>query len=776
MSQYDTYSREDLLKKIEELEKQLQTFSGMNQENKASCFPSSYKEKYATKILNALPDLLCVIDHNGVHIDIVSSEKTCNIPGNADELRGKNIKEFLPDEAYQCIKKNLDKSISTQSVSIGYHSLNVDGLVHHYENRVIPLSEKTVLSIFRDITAEIKLQNKLEMITSAVNNSTEEIFAANPEGDMLFANKQFIVHYGLTEDVSQYKIYDIYPETDRIIWEEHVTSIRKQGGSKKFTTRHRNVNGEIVPLEIATFIIPGHHNQEIIWSSARNISERIQQQSKINELNSLMTNILENVPAYLFVKDTENEFRYLYWNRAFELFSHISASKVIGHRDEDFFPNPEDAAKFKKDDLELLEKGTQIELQEEYTAATGERRTVNTIKLLIPQENKAPLLMGISWDITELKKTEQQLIEARIKAEESDRLKSAFLANMSHEIRTPLNAIVGFSELVACAENEDDRQKYFNIVEKNTELLLQLINDILDLSKIEAGILEFIERPVDIGDLCQNLLESLSAKTPSSVLLIYDRNLENIVTVTDNNRLIQVISNLISNSQKFTQKGEIHFGFTLKKNIIEFYVKDSGAGIPADKIDQIFNRFIKLNNFVQGSGLGLAICKMIIKHLNGKIWVESIENKGTTFYFTLPYIPSETTIKSVQDNRVFPTTEIGQKKKILIAEDVDSNFKLIQALLEKKYIISRAHNGREALELFDKESPSLILMDIKMDDMDGLTTTRHIRLISPQIPIVAITAYAFETDRDKAIEAGCNDFLVKPLSAASLLSTIEKYI
>ena len=243
----------------------------------------------------------------------------------------------------------------------------------------------------------------------------------------------------------------------------------------------------------------------------------------------------------------------------------------------------------------------------------------------------------VNYDITELKETEFKLIEAKDKAEESDRLKSAFLANMSHEIRTPLNAIVGFSSMLVESEDKTERQEYQSIIEENNDLLLQLISDILDLSKIEAGTFDFVEKELDVNLLCEDIVRVMKMKIKPGVELIFERHLPECTIISDRNRLNQVISNFVNNAIKFTSEGSISLGYQeVDDNYLKFYVRDTGIGIPADKINQIFDRFIKLNTFVHGTGLGLPISKSIIMQMKGQIGVDSVEGKGSCFWFTIP--------------------------------------------------------------------------------------------------------------------------------------------
>ena len=252
-----------------------------------------------------------------------------------------------------------------------------------------------------------------------------------------------------------------------------------------------------------------------------------------------------------------------------------------------------------------------------------------------PEENEIEII-GINYDITELKETEAELIQARDKAEMMDRLKSAFLANMSHEIRTPLNAIVGFSDLLVETEELAERQEYIKIVRENNDLLLQLISDILDLSKIEAGTFEFTNGDVDVYLLCEDIVRSMRMKAKEEVELVLDNHLPVCHVISDRNRIHQVISNFVNNAMKFTSEGSIHVGYQLKDGELEFYVEDTGIGIEKEQLPHIFERFVKLNTFVHGTGLGLSICQSIVEQLGGRIGVDSEKGKGSRFWFTIP--------------------------------------------------------------------------------------------------------------------------------------------
>ncbi|WP_044532143.1 ATP-binding protein [Bacteroides intestinalis] len=303
--------------------------------------------------------------------------------------------------------------------------------------------------------------------------------------------------------------------------------------------------------------------------------------------------------------------------------------------------HPEDCAVLKQF-VGQVKEGKATSLSKEVRVNRGNGKySWTSINVMVrdyrPQDGVIEMLC-INYDITPLKETEQKLIIARDKAEELDRLKSAFLANMSHEIRTPLNSIVGFSSLLAETDDREERQEYIKIVETNNELLLQLVSDILDLSKIESGTFDFVRSDLDVNESCMKIIKSMEMKVPETVDLVFEKYMPDCHIYTDKNRFMQVITNFINNALKFTKQGTIALGYEQTgPHEIKFYVRDTGFGIPKEKIDSIFERFVKLNTFVQGTGLGLSICKSLVSQMGGKIGVESTEGEGSCFWFTHPY-------------------------------------------------------------------------------------------------------------------------------------------
>ena len=742
----------------------------------------SFKEKYAVKILDSLPDMLTVFNHEETGIEVVSNEETNHVGVSNETFKGMSMREMVPKEAYHNIHNNLLKVITTGRGSTAHHELDVNGEHHYYENRIFPLDDEYVLIMCRDISERVATQQNLEIFKRVLDKVSDSILAVSVDGTLVYANRQFIEEYGVKEELGTQKVYDLPVSLNtKEIFDKRVQEIRDNGGNFAYRAKYTRVGETKLRVhQVSAFMIQ-NQGEEMIWFFTQDITDVIKNRDELRELNYLMDAILNNIPVYLFVKDPEDDFRYLYWNKAFASHSKIPASKALGHTDFEVFPEHENAEKFHRDDLELIRTRERMEMQETYVTATGETRIVQTLKTLVPLEGRAPLIIGISWDITNMQNIEQELVQARIKAEQSDRLKTAFLANMSHEIRTPLNAIVGFSRLMTIADNAEDEKLYSDIINQNSEILLQLINDILDLAKIEAGTLEYVRYPMDLGELCRNVYEMHKDRVQTGVVLILDNKDTSLIINEDQNRIMQVVTNLITNAIKFTFKGEIRFGFEVRKEYIDFYVKDTGMGISEEKIKMIFERFVKLNTFVQGTGLGLAICRVIVEKLGGEITAESKLNEGSTFRFTIPYKAgkkcpeSEKATKCPESGSTEPR-KVLQRRTVLVAEDVDSNFLLLKTLLGKRCNLLWAKNGEDAVNQFKEHQPDLILMDIKMPHMDGLEATRLIRSYSKEVPIVALTAFAFESDKDRAIEAGCDDCLTKPVSQNALEKVLDKYV
>ncbi len=385
----------------------------------------------------------------------------------------------------------------------------------------------------------------------------------------------------------------------------------------------------------------------------------------------------------------------------------------------------------------------------------------------------------------QIERTNEELIKALAKAEESDKLKTAFLQNMSHEIRTPLNGIVGFSQLLTRKDfPEDKKSEIARVVERSSHRLIELVNNILDLSKIETGQVKIKNSVFVLNQLLKEVYDFFKLFSKEKrINILYSAGLEDreSVVYSDREKIHQIFVNLINNSIKFTEKGEINFGYMIKNDRIEFFVKDTGIGIPEEFHKEIFNRFTQADNTVtrnyEGAGLGLSISKGLVDLFDGNIWVESEVNKQTHFYFDIPYFPISDYSGNDSPSNV-NIENLPKKLRILVAEDDDINYMFIEYLFSNsKHSLIRALNGQEAVDFYSKEKDfDIILMDLKMPVKSGFEATKIIKSIFSGIPIIALTAYVFEDDRQKAMNSGCDDFIVKPYRMEDLFEKIIKLV
>ena len=391
-------------------------------------------------------------------------------------------------------------------------------------------------------------------------------------------------------------------------------------------------------------------------------------------------------------------------------------------------------------------------------------------------------------DVTERQHMIGELEKERNRAEQSDKLKSAFLANMSHEIRTPLNAIVGFSDLLMVTEDKEEKEEFIQIINANNELLLKLINDILDLSKIEAGSVELKYEDFDLAVYFNELAAAMHHRVVNpQVRLVAINPYESCIVRLDKNRLAQILTNFVTNAIKYTSEGTIEMRYEKINGSVHLYVRDTGIGILEDKKDKVFHRFEKLDEFAQGTGLGLSICKAIVEACRGEIGFESEFNKGSLFWAVLPCqfesVDSEPGASrqrlgrevNGEKDESHASGEMKSPKRILVVEDIQSNFFLVSSILKNKCQLLHAPNGLKAVEIVRTQAVDLVLMDMKMPVMDGRAATSEIRKFNTEIPIIALTAHAFDADRVAALKAGCDDYLVKPINGAKLMQTLKEY-
>lgn len=518
------------------------------------------------------------------------------------------------------------------------------------------------------------------------------------------------------------------------------------------------------------------------------IDKKRKTQKALSATEDELETLRNNIPVAIFRTTTDGKL--IYANPAFlEMFGLNSLEEAIKIPAIEHYLQSDDRQVV----IELLKKdGVIRNLELEMVRQNGKSFwTLFNIKAIYDANGNHLFQDGIITDITELKKATLELIDAKNKAEESDRLKTAFLANMSHEIRTPMNAIIGFSDLLLdTTYSQEEIENFVKIIQKNGDSLMEIINDIIDVSKIESGTLKVEHKFFELNEILNEIYESF-LKNKS---LFENKDIELKLDLPDDNagvslnsdsiRLRQIMNNLITNAFKFTEKGHIQFGYTIEsENHVRIYVEDTGIGIPDDKTEVIFERFRQADDSntreFGGAGLGLTISKSLVENLGGKMFVESQLNEGSVFYFLMPHVQ-----KSTEENKkgisILDDKYIGlwKDKTILIVEDVDSNYQYLETILQSTQAnIIRAVDGLIAVE-YCKDIPDidLVLMDIQLPVMSGYEATRQIKKIRKDLPIIGQTAYALTTDETKVLEAGCDDYIIKPIFINKLLEIIEKFI
>ena len=514
----------------------------------------------------------------------------------------------------------------------------------------------------------------------------------------------------------------------------------------------------------------------------QDITERRLDEDKIRKLNKAV----EATSELVFMTDNEGIITYI--NPAFTEVYGYTPDDVIGKVTPRILKSGEsNTATYENFWKELLSKRV---VSKEMINKTKDDRNIHiegSSNMILDEAGENIGFIAIQKDITKRKQIEEELVNAKERAEESDRLKSAFLANMSHEIRTPMNGILGFAELLKKPSlTSDELQEYIQAIQMSGDRMLNTINSIVDVSKIESGLIIIDIEETNVNEKIEFIYKFFKLESEYKGLkFTYKPGLtsKEAVINTDTEKVYGVLTNLIKNAIKFTHEGSIEFGYVKKENCLEFFVKDTGIGIPLDQHKIIFERFRQgselFNRGYEGSGLGLSICKSYVEMLGGKIWVESEDGQGSIFYFTIPYnaVVAERIEIADTDSSVIKESQL-KNLNILIAEDDEISYSLLtKSLHDITNEVLHAINGLEAIQAC-KNNPTLdlILMDIQMPVMNGYEATRHIRQFNNDIIIIAQTAFGLRGDKEKAIEAGCNDYISKPINKESLVALFQKHL
>jgi len=653
----------------------------------------------------------------------------------------------------------------------------------------------------RDITerklADDILRESEEKFKTIFNESTIGIELYQADGKQIAANKASMEMFGIP-DVSEIKEFNLFEGTSlnperqkklrqgKSISYQAIFNFEKVKELKQYRTNKSGI------AHLDYIITPIFGTKEHLIKGYLLQVQDITERKRAEEEILVLAHSLKSVNECVSITDFENKILFL--NESFLKTYGYTEDELIGKAMEivGSFKNPTNIVK--EIFLATKEGGWKGELIN--TKKDGTEFPISLSTTVIKDKDNRPIgLIGVASDITERINKEKELIEAKDKAEESDRLKSAFLANMSHEIRTPMNGILGFAELLKEPKlTGEEQQKYIHIIEKSGERMLNIINDIINISKVEAGQMEISFTETNINEQIEDIYTFFQPEIEKKGVQFSFKNSlpsKRSIIKTDREKIYAILTNLVKNAIKFTKTGSIEFGYRSvgtpnSVSLLEFFVKDTGTGISAEKKEIIFERFRQgndlLNKGYEGSGLGLTISKAYVEMLGGKIWVESEEGVGSVFYFTVPYRTKTKEISSSnewmlvkdENNQLYP--KISGLKVLVVEDDEPSEILIRKIIKDYSKDILIAKNGIEAIDIC-RNIPDLdlILMDVKMPTMDGYEATRKIRQFNKEVIIIAQTAYALTGERENAINAGCNDYISKPINRVLLAELMQKY-
>jgi len=786
-------------------------------------------EYYLRTLFNSMKDIVIVIDNNGKYLSLAPTSPELMFRPS-EHLVGKTLHEIFSkaeaDVFLAFIRKCLDKD---ETISFEY-PLTTGKKVRWFEGTASPKTKDTVLYIAKDITERKLAELDSEVARMRLEESERkfrELYERSGDAILIIQNGRFVdcnqttinlLNYNSKDDILNLHPSKLSPEfqNDGRNSVEKADELMREAlekGSIRFEWEHLKSDGSIIPLEVLLTSIsnePGNKVMHVVW---RDITNRRKALNDLIENEIKFRTITNQSSEGVTLADMNGN--YVFVNPAFCQMSGYSMEELLNLNISDMIydinaiPNINEVLKKKQGIstvVELKRKDNTTyttEIEAKQISINNNMMILGTIRDITPwleAENNLKIFNDnlsaqneefetmneeLRDNMREIQDINEKLRLSKKKAEESDQLKSAFLANMSHEIRTPMNGILGFASLLTIPDlSSKEIGEYARIIEESGGRLLNIINDLIDISKIEAGQVEVKYGRCNINsqiDYLYTFFKPESNTKGLKLLMMKTLSEDNACIETDCNKLNAILINLIKNSIKYTHEGSVEFGYKVKGDFIEFFVKDTGIGIPEDRLGAIFERFvqadIKDEKVYEGAGLGLSITQAYVGLLGGKIWVESKVNIGSRFYFTIPFKQSEEELQVNADNNLIKKELYNKKLKILIAEDDEFADNYLTVVLEEfSREILHSKTGRETIDLCrNNEDIDLIMMDIKMPDIDGYNATKQIREFNKNVIIIAQTAYAMAKDEEKALAAGCNDYISKPIIKEELVKKIAKF-
>lgn len=705
------------------------------------------------------------------------------------------LERFLPDD-HASIRARLELFEEKFPPGLEHSLVRPDGNIRNVQISAVPFlhsGKEGSLVFVRDITERIQFEEKLQKSYDLLNNLAEHVpgvvyqYQLFPDGSSRFPYSS----------PGMYEIYEVTSDEVREDASPVFTRIHPDDYNYIVETIQESARNQTIYQSEFRVILPGQgvrwrhcdakpqlmDDGSTLWHGIIiDITDKKKAEEKIKEQQLLFETMFQTISDAIVITDKHR--RIILANQGITSTFGYLPDEVVGQSSEILYASVEN---FRQAGVEVFNEPA-LSSDKLYLLAYR-----NKFNVVFPGETFGAKLynskgdwignLGVIKNVSERIRYIDELKVAREKAEESDRLKTAFLHNISHEIRTPMNAIIGFSELLVKSDSPHNKNGYYcDVINQSCNQLLSIIDDILDLATIEACKVKIHENNIELNTTLKFIYNQfiLKAVKQNLVLDLTADPAERIYITTDKTKLIEILTNLIGNALKFTLEGSISFGYTIKTRFVEFFVRDTGIGIPPEMHEEVFKRFRQLETSdarqFGGTGLGLSISKAYVELLGGKIWFNSEPGKGTEFKFTIPF--HSTGKEKEVPNAEFCEIQEIEPKTLLIAEDEDSNYYLLEEfLLKTNFQLIRAVNGVQAVDICKtNKSVDLVLMDIKMPVKDGFIAASEIKAIRPTLPIIAQTAFSTDSDHEKALRSGCDDTITKPLNRDLLLSKIYKHI
>ncbi len=780
------------------------------------------EEKYRTLVENINEAIMYVgLDDN---LKFINKRFTELFGYTEDEIIGKNvIQTLIQEKDIELIKKvNQDRrnGISSQ---YELELIRNDGNKIRFIINGAPLYDDNgqiigSIATMTDISDRLKIESELiaseEKFRSIVQSLNDSITIVDIDGKVTYQSPAAIKTFGynLDEITGKYLMDYFHPDDLNIALEEFekVKSSTNDGLPSLFRIKHKN--GNFVFIEAIGRNMANNRAINGVVFVSKNVTERIEAEKLLKQSEERYRITIEQTGHIVYDLDIIN--LKINLSGAIEQITGFSHEEVDNIAIETWqsLIHPDDFPLTKDLLLKAISETSNYTAEYRFRTKSGSYIFVEDNGIVLTDEKEiANRILGTMKDITDRKnaelaikqktkeieiqnevlqqlneklvQTNEYLTQAKKHAEESDRLKTAFLTNISHEIRTPMNGILGFAELLKMPDlTEQKNEEFINLIEQSGQRMLNIINDIVDIAKIESGQIQLHYQQARLNNIMKELYSFFKPEADKKNLnLICETGLQDSKEMieTDPTRLVQILTNLLKNAIKFTKSGSISFGYSLIGKMLQFYVKDTGIGIPEEQKDYIFERFVQgsmsLNRNYEGAGLGLSISKSYVEKLGGKIWLDSEINKGSTFFFEIPYHSGYLNISKPSQNNQVPA-EISMTTILIVEDDPNSMYYLKEILTNVNTKLLIAGDGREAIDMvIGNPEIDLILMDLKMPVMDGYEATRQIKQLKPDIKIIAQTAFAATEELKKATEAGCDDFLIKPIRKEKLFELLLKF-